>query len=310
MSVKLTVLGSSGALPAYGRFPSSQYLSIQQHHFLIDCGEGIQTQLKKYSIPSHKIAHIFISHLHGDHYLGLMGLLFSMHLQRRTNDLHIYSQPGLDEIIILQLKYSKSALNYQLIFHPILQQEPACLFEDNILTVHTIPLRHKVACTGFLFREKVKPRKIDKALLPKNILLQHIAQLKQGKDIHDDEGHLLYKNTDYTLSPRPSYSFAYCSDTVYDESIVEQISGIDLLYHEATFMTEHAKKAATTLHSTAAQAATIALQARVKHLLLGHFSARYQQLEPLLAEATALFENTQLAIEGETFDIEKLCKLN
>lgn len=305
MPVQLTILGSSGALPAHGRFPSSHYLVIENHHFLIDCGEGTQMQLKKFSVPAHKIECIFITHLHGDHYLGLMGLLFSMHLQRRTSDLHIYSQPGLDEIIILQLKYSRSVLNYRIIFHPIEEKVATCLFEDEKVTIHTIPLEHKVPCTGFLFREKPKLRKIDKDRLPEGMRLQYIAQLKQGKDVYED-GVLLYKNEKYTLDPRHAYSYAYCSDTVYTENILDQINGVDLLYHEATFMTEHLDKATATLHTTAHQAARIATLAKVKHLLLGHFSARYQDLESLLAEATREFKNTRLAIEGETIDLEKL----
>ncbi|HNP07007.1 MAG TPA: ribonuclease Z [Cyclobacteriaceae bacterium] len=306
MSFQLTILGSSGALPAYGRFPSSQYLNIKKQHILIDCGEGIQTQLKRFSIPTHKIDKIFISHLHGDHYLGLMGLLFSMHLNRRTNDLHLYSQPGLDQIITLQLKYSKSVLNYKLIFHPIPEGNSVCLYEDKSLTVDTIPLKHKVPCTGFLFREKEKPRRIDKDKLPKNILLEHIAQLKSGKDVFNEEGDLLYKNTEYTLPPRPSHSFAYCSDTAYDENIVAQIKGVDLLYHEATFMQEHMDKAVMTLHSTTLQAAKIASLAKVKCLLIGHYSARYKELDALQLEAATVFQNTKLAIEGETIDLEKL----
>jgi len=306
MPFQLTILGSSGALPAYGRYPSSQYLNVQKHHILIDCGEGIQTQLKRYSIPTQKIDKVFISHLHGDHYLGLMGLLFSMHLQRRTNDLHIYSQPGLDEIITLQLKYSRSALHYKLIFHAIPPGKSVCLYEDDVLTVHSIPLQHKVPCTGFLFREKEKPKRIDKATFPKNILLAHIAQLKLGKDVVDEQGELLYKNEDYTLPPRPSHSFAYCSDTAYDESIVPQIKDVDLLYHEATFMEEHEDKAAATFHSTTIQAAKIANMAHVKCLLIGHYSARYKVLDPLREEAATLFKNTKLAIEGETLDIIKL----
>lgn len=306
MSFQLTILGSSGALPAYGRFPSSQYLNIKKQHILIDCGEGIQTQLKRFSIPTHKIDKIFISHLHGDHYLGLMGLLFSMHLNRRTNDLHLYSQPGLDQIITLQLKYSKSVLNYKLIFHPIPEGNSVCLYEDKSLTVDTIPLKHKVPCTGFLFREKEKPRRIDKDKLPKNILLEHIAQLKSGKDVFNEEGDLLYKNTEYTLPPRSSHSFAYCSDTAYDENIVAQIKGVDLLYHEATFMQEHMDKAVMTLHSTTLQAATIASLAKVKCLLIGHYSARYKELDALQLEAATVFQNTKLAIEGETIDLEML----
>ncbi|MFZ1809067.1 MAG: ribonuclease Z [Cyclobacteriaceae bacterium] len=306
MSFQLTILGSSGALPAYGRFPSSQYLNIHKHHILIDCGEGIQTQLKRFSIPTQKIDKIFISHLHGDHYLGLMGLLFSMHLNRRTNDLHLYSQPGLDQIIILQLKYSKSALNYKLIFHPIPNGESVCLYEDKSLTVRTIPLKHKVPCTGFLFKEKEKSRRIDKDKLPENMMLAYIAQLKLGKDVFDEEGTLLYKNTDYTLPPRPSRSFAYCSDTAYDENLAKQIKEVDLLYHEATFMQEHADKAAMTLHSTTLQAAKIASLAKVKCLLIGHYSARYRELDALQAEAATVFKNTKLAIEGETIDLDQL----
>jgi len=303
MPFQLTILGSSGALPAYGRFPSAQYLNIHKHHILIDCGEGTQTQLKRFSIPVQKIDKVFISHLHGDHYLGLMGLLFSMHLQKRTRDLHLYSQPGLDEIITLQLKHSRSALHFKLVFHPIAGERPACLFEDDGLTVHSIPLKHKVPCTGFLFREKEKPRRMDKALLPANMRLAHIAQLKQGRDVVGEKGQLLYAHEEYTLPPRPSHSYAYCSDTVYDEALVPYLQGVNWLYHEATFMQEHADKATATLHSTALQAATIAKMAQVKGLLIGHFSARYKGLEGLLAEATAIFKNTRLAIEGEIYDI-------
>lgn len=304
MPFKLTILGSSGALPAYGRYPSAQYINVQRHHFLIDCGEGVQMQLKKFDVPIHKVDRIFISHLHGDHYLGLMGLLFSMHLQKRSNDLHIYSQKGLDEIIILQLKYSKSSLNYKLVFHVVPSAEPDVLFEDEFISVQSIPLTHKIACTGFIVREKIKPRRMDKEALPEGILLQHIAQLKLGKDVFQPDGSILYKNEDYTLPPRPSYTYAYCSDTVYSEEIIPWIKDVDLLYHEATFMTEHANKAAETLHTTALQAAHIAAKAGVKKLILGHFSARYKELDPLLDEARAAFENTQLAIEGETFDLE------
>lgn len=303
MSFKLTILGSSGALPAYGRFPTAQYLSIQNRHFLIDCGEGAQMQLMRYQIPIHKIDHIFISHLHGDHYLGLMGLLFSMHLQRRTNDLHLYSQKGLDEIILLHLKYSKSSLNFTIIFHPFDASVIQELYEDEAVTVHTIPLDHKLSCAGFLFREKPKPRKINKERLHEGMLLQHIALLKTGADVHDEKGNLLYRNADYTLPPQPSLSYAFCSDTAWNEKMIEQIQGINLLYHEATFMEEEKDKAQETRHSTAAEAADIALRSGVQKLLIGHFSARYRELEPMLLEARAVFANTELAIEGNTFEL-------
>lgn len=260
-------------------------------------------QLKKYSIPFHKINHIFISHLHGDHYLGLMGLLFSMHLLKREDDMNLYGPVGLDEIITLQLKYSKSSLNFRINFHVIRPNSSITLFEDEGVTVSAFPLNHKIPCSGFIIKERPKPRRIDKEKLPAGILLQHIALLKQGKDVMNEDGTILYRNEDYTLHPRPSHSYAYCSDTMYDESIVPHISGVSLLYHESTFTMEHADKAAETLHSTALQAARIAKKAKAGRLLLGHFSARYKELEPLLQEAQSEFGNTALAIEGETFDL-------
>lgn len=300
----ITILGSSGALPALDRFPSSQYLNIQNHHFLIDCGEGTQMQLMRFGIPYHKISHIFISHLHGDHYLGLMGLLFTMHLMRRENDLHIYAFRGLDEVITLQLKQSQSSLNYKLIFHFLQPNAHDVIFEDDALTVETFPLTHKIHCNGFLLREKVKPWRIDKTKLYEGFLLQHIATLKSGKDVQDDTGKILYKREDYTLPPYHSYSYAYCSDTAFDETLLQYIKDVDGLYHEATFMEADKDKAQETRHSTAAQAALQAKNANVKKLFLGHFSARYRDLEPLLAEAQHIFPDSFLAIEGETIDLE------
>lgn len=303
MSVKLTILGSSGAIPAFGRFPTSQYLIIQNRHFLIDAGEGVQMQLTRFQIPIHKIDCIFISHLHGDHYLGLMGLLFSMHLQRRVNDLHLYSQRGLDEIILLQLKYSKSVLNYQIHFHEYDPNQEAIIYEDSALTIETIPLIHKLPCAGFLFREKTKPVNLNKQKLKPGMLIQHIAQLKKGVDVYNDDGNLLYSNSDFTLPPPPSYSYAFCSDTAWNEMMLAQIKGVNLLYHETTFMEEDKEKAHETKHSTTLEAATTAKRAEVDRLLIGHFSARYRDLEPLLNEAKTIFPNTSLAEEGVTFEI-------
>ncbi|MCW5912383.1 MAG: ribonuclease Z [Cyclobacteriaceae bacterium] len=303
MSFALTILGSSGALPAFGRFPSSQYLTIQNRHFLVDCGEGAQMQLLKYQVPVHKINHIFISHLHGDHYLGLMGLLFSMHLQRRVNDLHLYSSAGLDEILLLHLKYSRSTLNFNIRFHLFDPQQQVVIFEDEALTVETIPLLHKLPCAGFLFREKQKPFKLDKQKLLPGMKLQHLALLKTGADVLDEHGNLIYRNADFTLPPVPSYSYAYCSDTAWNEKMIGQLKNIDLLYHEATFMEEERDKAIETRHSTTLDAARMALQANAGKLLIGHFSARYRELEPVLAEARTVFANTELAIEGNTFEL-------
>jgi ribonuclease Z len=261
-------------------------------------------QLTRFELTAHKLHCIFISHLHGDHYLGLTGLLFSMHLQKRSADLHLYSPPGLNEIILLQLKYSKSTLNYKIIFHSYDPDQKQLLFDDDVLTVETIPLIHKLPCAGFLFKEKPKPKRIDKERLKPNMLLQHIAYLKTGKDVLNEQGNILYRNEDFTLAPKPSLSYAYCSDTAWNEKMIEQISSVDLLYHEATFMEEEKDKAIETKHSTARQAAEMAKLSSAKKLLIGHFSARYRDLEPLLAEATSIFYNTSLAVEGQTIDLE------
>jgi ribonuclease Z len=277
---------------------------IQNRHFLSDCGEAAQMQLMRYQLQPQKIDHIFISHLHGDHYLGLMGLLLSMHLQKRVSDLHVYSPKGLDEIIQIQLKYSKSTLGYHLYYHVFDPEKVETLWEDQAVSVATIPLSHKLPCAGFLFREKRKPRRIDKGKLPPDILLQQIATLKAGQDVTDEEGHIIFPYKDYTLEPRKSLAYAFCSDTAFHKPIIEQISGVDLLYHEATFMDIDMDKAVETKHSTAKQAAHIALAAGVDQLIIGHFSARYKDLAPVLAEAKSVFPNTRLAVEGDIFEIQ------
>ncbi len=305
MPFKITILGSSGALPAYERHPSSQFIDIQSRHFLVDCGEGTQIQLLRYQVSRNRLNHIFISHLHGDHYLGLMGLLFSMHLHKRTADLHLYSHAGLDEIIMQHLKYANSALSYKIIFHRMKPNESEVLFEDEKITVTSIPLLHKIPCSGFLFKEKPKPRRIDKETLPESLSHQELVDLKFGKDIFDDNGKLCYKNTALTLAPKRSRSYAYCSDTAYNEALLKHVDGVDVLYHEATFMNEDVDKATETKHSTAEQAAIIAQKANVGKLLLGHFSARYKDLNPLLEEAKKIFKDAYLAIEGLTFTIKE-----
>jgi ribonuclease Z len=303
LSFKITILGSSGALPAYGRHPSAQYVEIQSRAFLVDCGEATQIQLMRMQANFHRINHIFISHLHGDHYLGLMGLIFTMHLQRRMSDLHVYSHRGLDEIITTQLRYSRSAPCYRIIFHRLEKGLRQVIFEDNALTVETIPLSHKIRCSGFLFKEKTKPRRIDKTRLPEGLQLQQIANLKKGDDVLDDNGNVLFKNESLTLPPRKSRSYAYCSDTAFEKNVAGQLRDVDILYHESTFIEEDEKKATETMHSTAKQAATIAKLAGAKTLLLGHFSARYKDLAPILDEAQSVFPNSKLALEGEEFTV-------
>jgi len=303
VSFNITILGSSGALPAYGRYPSAQLVEIENRYFLVDCGEGAQMQLMRFQTNMHRISHIMISHLHGDHYLGLMGLIFTMHLLRRTNDLHLYSHRGLEEIITTQLKHARSVPAFRMIFHPLETGVRETIFEDDALSVETIPLAHKIPCTGFLFREKAKPRRVDKTKLPAGLRIQQIANLKKGHDVVDADGNILFRNEALTMPPRPSRSFAYCSDTAYDESIIELIRGVDILYHEATFGEDERAKAVETLHSTACQAAEIAKKAGVGKLLIGHFSARYKELTPLLEEAMKVFKDVELALEGNVFTI-------
>ena len=304
MSFNITILGSSGALPAYGRFPSSQLIEIENRYFLVDCGEGAQMQLMRFQANLHRINHILISHLHGDHYLGLMGLIFTMHLLRRTNDLHLYSHRGLDEIITTHLKHAHSVPSFKIIFHQLERDVQEIIFEDDTMSVETIPLAHKIPCTGFLFKEKIKPRRIDKTKLPEGLRIQQIANLKKGEDVVDANGTLLYRNEDLTLPPRRSRSYAYCSDTAYNESIIDAIRGVDILYHEATFGIDEQLKAVETQHSTAAQAATLAKKAEAQKLLIGHFSARYKDLTPLVEEARNIFAPVELAVEGSVFSIQ------
>ena len=277
---------------------------MQGRSFLVDCGEAAQMQLMRKRVNFHRLNHIFISHLHGDHYLGLMGLIFTMHLQGRVNDLHLYSHQGLDEIITTQLRYSHASLGYKIIFQPLEKGVREIIFEDDVLTVETIPLSHKVACSGFLFKERIKPRRIDKSRLPPGLLIQQIASLKKGENVYDEAGNIEYTNEELTLSPRKSRSYAYCSDTAFDKNIIDQIRNVNILYHEATFGEDEVDKAKETWHSTAKQAATMAQLAQVETLLLGHFSARYKDLAPLLDEAKSIFPNTALAIEGEEFTVQ------
>lgn len=260
-------------------------------------------QLMRFQANLHRINHILISHLHGDHYLGLMGLIFTMHLLRRTNDLHLYSHRGLDEIITTQLKHSHSVPSFKLVFHQLEKDAQETIFQDDSLSVQTIPLTHKIPCTGFLFREKIKPRRIDKNKLPEGLRIQQIANLKKGHDVVDSNGTILYRNEELTLPPRRSRSYAYCADTAYNENIIELIHGVDILYHEATFGIDELAKARETQHSTAAQAATLAKKAEVQKLLIGHFSARYKDLTPLVDEARLIFPPVELATEGTMFSI-------
>lgn len=297
-------MGSNSATPAHRRHHTSQLVSVEGKYYLIDCGEATQLQLKRYKLRAQRINNIFISHLHGDHYLGLMGLLSSMHLMGRNKSLNLYGPKGLQEIITLQLKYSDTVFNYEVNFHEIDTEKHQLIHEDELVTVHSIPLDHRISCSGFLISEKPKNRRIIREAIPEDFSVRNIIRLKKGEDVYSEDGKLLFKNEDVTLPPRQTFKYAYCSDTKYNESIIPIIEEADMLYHESTFLEEHMDRASTTYHSTAKEAATIAKKAKVGKLLLGHFSARYKDIEPLQQEAREVFEESYLAIEGEEFILD------
>lgn len=299
---ELTILGSSAAMPAYQRHPTSQLFALPHTRFLIDCGEGTQMQMQRYRVKPNRIKHIVVSHLHGDHYLGLVGLLSSMHLQKRQQPLNLFAPRELAEIIQVNLRYSGTYLSYKVNFHPLPKDSTEIFFEDEQVTVQTIPMNHRIQCNGFLFKEKIKKKKVLAEKLPEGTPWKLMNVLKNGENVLDDEGNILYKWEDYTIQPK-SYSFAHCSDTKYNEAILPQIEGVDLLYHESTFLHKDLDKAEQTFHTTAQQAATLAHKAGVGKLLIGHFSSRYKNLKPFLEEARSVFPNTYLGIEGETTSI-------
>ncbi|HWY98216.1 MAG TPA: ribonuclease Z [Bacteroidia bacterium] len=294
----VTILGCSSATPAFGRYPTSQHIHIAGRCFLVDCGEGAQMQLRRFSIKFQRIDHIFISHLHGDHFLGLIGFLSSLHLLGRTEPLHIYCEDMLEDIISVTNKHSRSVLQYPIIYHALDFKESKVIFEDEKLIVSTIIMKHSIPCCGFLFAEKPRPRKLIKEEIAKhNVPVDQMENLKRGEDFIGVDGKRIV-NSELTLPPLPPRRYAYCSDTIYDEELVPVISKADLLYHESTFMEDMRDRAKQTLHSTAKDAANIAKLAGVQKLIIGHFSARYKDLHPLLAEAKEIFTETYLAEEG------------
>ncbi|MFT7030346.1 MAG: ribonuclease Z [Marinoscillum sp.] len=303
MALELQILGSNAAAFANGRHHTSQLLRVQDKYFLIDCGEGTQLQIKKYKIKLSRINHILISHLHGDHYYGLIGLISTLHLYGRNDDLVITGPPGLRDILTLQLKYSETRLSFDIKFHEWVANETSIVFEDDKMVVTTIPLNHRVPCSGYLFREKPKLRGINKQVVDIKLTPIQANKLRNGEDLLDDEGNLIYKNELATFHPKNPYSYAFCSDTKPIPELAERLKNIDLLYHEATFMDDMSERAASTYHSTAKQAASLAKAANVRQLLLGHFSTRYRDLRPLLKEAQSEFPESYLAEEGKNFVI-------
>tara|TARA_B100001175_G_scaffold312989_1_gene319883 strand:+ start:996 stop:1901 length:906 start_codon:yes stop_codon:yes gene_type:complete len=301
--MKLNILGCHAATPLDNAHTTSQILEVKDHLFLIDCGEGTQIKLRHHKIKFSRIKHIFISHLHGDHFFGLVGLISTFRLLGRTADLHVYGPKGIKEVLTLQLKISNSWTNYNLFFHELENKESEIIFEDDSVTVNTIPLDHRVYTNGFLFKEKLGLRRLDKEKIKKyNIFNYDFQNLKLGKDLVLDDGTLL-KNEMLTLDPNPIKCYAFCSDTAYNESILPLIYKVDLLYHDSTFLKVHKNLAEKTRHSTAFQAAKIAHLAQVKCLVLGHFSSRYRDKNNFLIEASSFFDAVHLAADGEIFDI-------
>jgi ribonuclease Z len=300
--VKLTILGCYAASPRTLTNTTSQVLEIKNHLFLIDCGEGTQVQLRKNKIRFSKINHIFISHLHGDHFFGLIGVVSTFALLNRTTDLHIYGPKGIKEIIMLQLRLSNSWINYGLFFHELESNVSETIYEDSKVLVKTIPLKHRVYTNGFLFEEKLGERKLNvDAVQNYKIETCYYQNIKNGKDITIENGTVI-ANCELTFDPVAAKSYAFCSDTFYDESIVPIIKKVSLLYHESTFLKSEEALAKKTLHSTAAQAAIIASKACVKQLILGHYSNRYKSIESFKEEAITIFENVLLADDGKSFD--------
>ena len=303
MALQVTILGANSAIPTATRFPTSQVIDINQSRYLIDCGEGTQMQLRRNRIRLQRIKAIFISHLHGDHYFGLIGLINTMHMLGRQTELDIFGPPDLKQVLDLQLKLADTKLSYKWNFHPLNFGESEVIYTDTGVTVSTIPLDHRIECNGFLFQENQKKRKIKRELIPVlNIPVEQFQSIKNGADFVDSNGKTHPNNT-ITDDPKPSFSYAYCSDTKYNESIVEVIKGADMLYHEATFLEDMIKRAEFTHHSTAKQAATIAQMAEVGQLVIGHYSARYTDFSDHLKEAQAVFPDTQLATEGKVFSL-------
>lgn len=294
---ELHILGCGSALPTTRHFPTSQILNVRDKLFMIDCGEGAQLQFRKSRLKFSRLNHIFISHLHGDHCFGLLGLISTLNLLGRTAELHIHSPQGLEELMKPMLDFFNRQMTYAVVFHAFDTREPSVVYEDRSLTVTTIPLRHRMPTCGFLFAEKPSPRHIVREMVDfYEVPVYELNRIKNGADYVTPDGEVI-ANERLTRPSDPPRSYAYCSDTLPLASVVEQVRGADLLFHEATFVEEDAPRAKETFHTTAAQAAAIAREAGVKRLLVGHFSARYDNEDLLLEQACAVFPETMLAKE-------------
>lgn len=300
------ILGNASASPTLTRSNTAQLINIDEQYYLMDCGEGTQLKLREHKIKLQRINNIFISHLHGDHYLGLIGLLQTMNLMGRISDLAIYCPSNIKAVIDVHLKASESQLRYHIKYITVNHKQSEVVYENDKIEVLSIPLKHKIACSGYLFREKKKPRRINPVAIKfNNVPKYQINKLKIGEDYVSETGEII-KNSALTLPSLPSLSYAFCSDTKFYEPISSVISGVDLLYHEATFIDKHADRAKKTYHSTAKQAAEMARISNAKMLIIGHFSNRYTDLNVFLDEAQSVFKNTALADQGKEFFIDEL----
>lgn len=299
--LSVTILGNNSAVPAFGRNPTAQVIQTREDFFLIDCGEGTQLQMARYKIRRSKISHILISHLHGDHYFGLIGLLTSMSLLSRTQDLHLYGPPMLEEIIDLQLNAANSSLCFKLYFHPLTKE--GIIANTGKVSVECFKVNHRIDCWGFLFRELKKPRSVDPQKTKSyEVPASFYEKLQNGEDYVTRKGTIV-PNEELTIAASRPRSYAFCADTIHDVSIAQKIKNVDLLYHETTYLKVHHAKAAERFHSTTIQAADIALKAGAGKLLIGHFSSKYESLDEFLKETKEVFENTELAIEGLCFKV-------
>ena len=301
--MKLTILGSSSALPTSERFPSAHVLNVRERLFLIDCGEGTQMQLRKNRIRFSKINHIFISHLHGDHVFGLYGLLSTFNLMGRKNPVHLYAPENYYQILKSHLNDFDIQLGFEIDFIPLSGKDPIQILNDKYLSVSSFPLQHRIPSFGFLFREKIGERNIKKECIDEfKIPTVRIPAIKKGEDFITQEG-VVIRNEDITLAPSEPRSYAYCSDTKFFKRLSSFVKGVTLLYHEATFDKTKAELAKITGHSTTLDAAVTASNADVGKLLIGHFSARYKDIGSLVEEARTIFPGTFPAMEGMSIDI-------
>lgn len=304
MPFQLTILGTSSALPTSNRYPTAQVLNVSGRFFLIDCGEGTQTQMRKFKIGFSKINHIFISHLHGDHFFGLIGLISTMELLGRVNDLHIFSHQTLQKFLTEQIQFLyANGISYNIIYHPLNYKAEELILDDKKVTVYSFPLSHRIPTCGFRFEEKpTLPNLLPEKIKQYNIPIRDRQRIKEGTDFVTDNG-IIIPHSELTANKKSSRKFAFCSDTRFDESYIRSVKNVDLLYHEATFASDNQKLANETYHSTGRDAASVALQAEVGKLIIGHFSARYKDHSPILKEAQTIFPNTEAITEGQVFSL-------